>query len=79
MVMADGDMEQELKWTELLKKNHTPVLLIVNKCDRIQDLDSLVNQAERTFLQKPIAVSAKENTGIDEIRAELIRETAGRL
>ncbi|PNV64071.1 [FeFe] hydrogenase H-cluster maturation GTPase HydF [Clostridium sp. chh4-2] len=73
MVLADSDMEQELTWTELLKKNHTPVLLIVNKCDKIQDLDSLVNQAEKTFLQKPIAVSAKENTGIDEIRAELIR------
>lgn len=73
MVLADSDMEQELTWTELLKKNHTPVLLIVNKCDKIQDLDSLVNQAERTFLQKPIVVSAKENTGIDEIRTELIR------
>ncbi|MBT9779803.1 [FeFe] hydrogenase H-cluster maturation GTPase HydF [Clostridium sp. MCC353] len=74
MVLSGDDMEQELKWTEQLKKNHTPVLLIMNKCDLIPDCKRLINRAEKLFQQTPIAVSAKEKTGIDEIRAELIRK-----
>ncbi|MBS6646816.1 MAG: [FeFe] hydrogenase H-cluster maturation GTPase HydF [Clostridiaceae bacterium] len=74
MVLSGEDMEQELEWTERLKKNHTPVILIINKCDLILDYGSLINRAEKLFLQKPIAVSAKEKTGIHEIRAELIRK-----
>jgi len=73
MVFSDQDIKVETEWAEALKKQNTPVIAIINKADLLENTDEIINTIEKNSGLKPIVVSAKERTGIEKIRDEIIR------
>jgi len=73
VVISDGDFEKELSWTKTLQEKKTPVILIVNKADTLEDPQLLADRIQTKSGLRPLIVSAKDKTGIREIREELIR------
>jgi [FeFe] hydrogenase H-cluster maturation GTPase HydF len=73
MVFSDNDITEEVKWTKALREQKTPVIAIVNKADILSDPEEICQLVEKSCGLKPIIVSAKDKTGIEKIREEIIR------
>lgn len=73
MVFSDNDVTEEIKWTQSLREQKTPVIAIVNKADILTSPDEICELIEKNCGLKPIVVSAKDKTGIEKIREEIIR------
>lgn len=73
MVFSDNDITEEIKWTKALREQKTPVIAIVNKADILTDPEDICQLVEKSCGLKPIVVSAKDKTGIEKIREEIIR------
>lgn len=75
LVCSSAEIETELRWMELLKEKSIPFLLILNKVDVLHS-SSVAKAIEAKSGQTPIVVSAKEGTGINDIRQALIEKRA---
>jgi len=73
MVFSDNDITEEIKWTQALKEQRTPIIAIVNKADILINQEEICKLIEKDCGLKPIVVSAKDQTGIEKIREEIIR------
>ncbi len=73
MVFADMQMESEAQWIAMLKQRNIPILAVVNQIDRIEQVQEIKGQIEQCFSLTPLLVSAKEKTGILEIKNEILR------
>ena len=73
VVFGGGDFSEETAWVRALRKRNIPVIAVLNKSDLLPDSRQLSRDIENACGLKPIIVSAKEKTGIDKIREELIR------
>ncbi|MBS5344168.1 MAG: [FeFe] hydrogenase H-cluster maturation GTPase HydF [Clostridium sp.] len=73
MVFADMQMESEAQWIAMLKQRNIPILAVVNQIDRIEQVQEIKGQIEQCFSLTPLLVSAKEKTGISEIKNEILR------
>lgn len=65
-------LEDEI--VKLLKKKNIPIILILNKIDIRKDTGILAADIERKYSQHPLPVSAKEGTGIEEIRQAILEK-----
>lgn len=70
---GDPDVKQEKAWMDQLKRRNIPTIPILNKSDLMEDLISASNHIETETGIKPILVSAKNKTGIDQIRTSILR------
>lgn len=59
---------------KLLKGKNIPIILILNKIDIRKDTGILAADIERKYNQRPLPVSAKEGTGIEEIRQAILEK-----
>nr|WP_044653114.1 [FeFe] hydrogenase H-cluster maturation GTPase HydF [Bacteroides acidifaciens] len=57
-----------------LKEKNIPVILILNKIDIRKNIDALAARIELQYNQRPLLVSAKERTGIEEIRQAILEK-----
>ncbi|WP_073342712.1 [FeFe] hydrogenase H-cluster maturation GTPase HydF [Bacteroides congonensis] len=57
-----------------LKEKNIPVILILNKIDIRKNIDTLAARIELQYNQRPLLVSAKERTGIEEIRQAILEK-----
>ena len=73
MVFEDMQMESEAQWIAMLKQRNIPILAVVNQIDRIEQVQEIKGQIEQCFSLTPLLVSAKEKTGISEIKNEILR------
>lgn len=73
VVFSDMQMDLEAQWIAMLKKRNIPVLAVVNQIDRIEQVQEIKRQIEQCFSLTPLLVSAKEKTGISEIKNEILR------
>ena len=73
MVFTDMEMEPEAQWIAILKKRNIPMLAVVNQVDRIEQAQEIKRQIEQRFSLTPLLVSAKEKTGITQIKNEILR------
>ena len=73
MVFTDMEMEPEAQWIAILKKRNIPMLAVVNQVDRIEQAQEIKRQFEQRFSLTPLLVSAKEKTGISQIKNEILR------
>ncbi len=73
MVFTDMEMEPEAQWIAILKKRNLPMLAVVNQVDRIEQAQEIKRQIEQRFSLTPLLVSAKEKTGISQIKNEILR------
>lgn len=72
LLLCQSDMKDEMEWLKLLRKKGIPTLLILNKADIISNIDNEIHHIEKICGEKPIAVSALNGMGIDEIRKAII-------
>ena len=56
-----------------IKKRNIPMLAVVNQVDRIEQAQEIKRQIEQRFSLTPLLVSAKEKTGISQIKNEILR------
>lgn len=75
IVCSGAEIEEEIRWMELLKEKSVPFLLILNKADLL-DAAAVAKLIEERSGQLPIIVSAKEKRGMDDIRQALIERRA---
>ena len=77
VVFADEDISREMTWIKAFQGLETPVIPVVNKADILTDADGLCKLIRESCGLGPILVSAKNGTGIDELRAEMIQRRPG--
>lgn len=63
----------EYKWIDIFKKRNIPVITILNKSDLICNVNAAIDRIEGITGIKPIVVSAKDSSGIDQIYSALMR------
>lgn len=73
LVFGDNDVVKERQWSELLKKQKTPVIPVINKADVLENPDRLFRLVAEEFGTDPLMVSAKTGEGVREIRERIIR------
>lgn len=59
---------------ELLSERNIPVVLILNKADIRKEPEPAMLQIEKALGQKPLLVSAKEQTGMERIRQSILEK-----
>lgn len=70
-----GMSEQpEYEMLKQLKEKNIPVILILNKIDIRKNTNALAAHIELQYNQRPLLVSAKEGTGIEEIRQAILEK-----
>lgn len=67
-----SDLDYEKKWLDELHRLEIPVVAVLNKVDIIVNLEKTIEQINSTLGIKPVAVSAKNNDGIDKLREALV-------
>lgn len=72
MVCTDENISQELEWSNMLKKKDVPVIWILNKVDLLENSGQTARSIEKTCSQVPLIVSAKDKTGMEDIRRSII-------
>lgn len=77
LVCSHQEIAEELRWRELLKEKNIPYLLILNKAD-LAGASTTAKVIEEKSGEAPILASAKEGTGIDEIRKALIEKVGNK-
>lgn len=72
MVCTNENISQELEWSNMLKKKDVPVIWILNKVDLLENSGQTARSIEKTCSQVPLIVSAKDKTGMEDIRRSII-------
>ena len=72
-VFSDMQMELETQWIAMLRQRKIPILAVVNQVDRIEQVQEIKRQIEQRFSLTPLLVSAKEKTGISQMKHEILR------
>ncbi len=58
----------------LLKEKNIPVIPVLNKIDIRENSDSLATYIEEECKIRPLLISAKEKTGIEQIRQAILEK-----
>lgn len=74
LLCEDDTLSCEYEMLEQLKEKNIPVILILNKMDVRENAVELVAHMEQQYNQRPLLVSAKERTGIEEIRQAILEK-----
>ncbi len=74
IVCCEEDIREELEWVKRFKERNTPYIVIINKTDMISNADEIADKFIKECGEKPIYVSAREKTGVNKIREEIIRK-----
>lgn len=65
---------EELRWIELLKERNIPVIMVLNKTDIRENIQELATEIKQQCNLPSLLVSAKERTGIEEIRQAILEK-----
>lgn len=71
VVFSNDVTEVEQVLVEELRKRDIPIVAVVSKCDQNPQVDQLCEHIEQTIGLKPIITSAKNGSGIDQLRAAI--------
>ncbi|HEX3010868.1 MAG TPA: [FeFe] hydrogenase H-cluster maturation GTPase HydF [Syntrophomonadaceae bacterium] len=69
----DTVIDREKEWINQFKRRNIPTIAVLNKSDLISNTDAVSSYIENSIGIKPIVVSAKNKTGIEQIRTAIIR------
>ena len=70
----ESELQVEKEWMQQLKAKNIPVILILNKTDIRKNIPSIIEEIESVLLQKPVAVSAKDKKGLEDIRLAILEK-----
>ncbi|NLK75330.1 MAG: [FeFe] hydrogenase H-cluster maturation GTPase HydF [Clostridiales bacterium] len=74
VLFTDTNIALEEEWIIAFHKQNTPVIPVINKIDKLNDLKVIRSKILDMGLDEPICISALMNTGVEEIRDALIRK-----
>lgn len=74
LLLCEGNESEELHWIELLKERNIPIIPILNKIDIRDNAAQLAAQIEEQYHLRPLPVSAKHQTGIEQIRQAILEK-----
>ena len=75
LLFCEGsELQVEKEWMQQLKAKNIPVILILNKTDIRKNIPSIIEEIESVLLQKPVAVSAKDKKGLEDIRLAILEK-----
>lgn len=74
LLCEDDALSCEYEMWKQLKEKNIPVILILNKMDVRENAVELAAHMEQQFNIRPLLVSAKEGTGIEEIRQAILEK-----
>jgi len=67
------ELSLEKEWTDELKKHNIPIIAVINKADIIENASEIEQAVNEALGLSPIIISAKEKTGLDRVKDELVR------
>jgi [FeFe] hydrogenase H-cluster maturation GTPase HydF len=70
----ESELQVEKEWMQQLKAKNIPVILVLNKTDIRKNIPSIIEEIESVLLQKPVAVSAKDKKGLEDIRLAILEK-----
>ncbi len=70
---CDTQLSLEREWVSELRKRKIPVIPVINKADIMENTAEIQKCVNETLGLSPIIISAKEKTGLDAVREELIK------
>ena len=70
----ESELQVEKEWIQQLKAKNIPVILVLNKTDIRKNIPSIIEEIESVLLQKPVAVSAKDKKGLEDIRLAILEK-----
>lgn len=73
-VYGDILSKEELRWIEQLKERNIPVIMVLNKTDIRENAQELTTEIKQQCNLPSLLVSAKERTGIEEIRQAILEK-----
>lgn len=67
--------QKEQEWCQFLRKSAAKVIPVLNKADCLnqETIADLTQQVQTLFGEVPVVLSAKEETGLDELKKRLLR------
>lgn len=74
LMICEGNDSEELRWIGLLKERNIPIILLLNKIDIRDNAAQLAAQIEKEYHLRPLLVSAKHQTGIEQIRQTILEK-----
>lgn len=74
LMICEGNESEELYWIKLLKERNIPIIPILNKIDIRDNAAQLAAQIEEQYHLRPLPVSAKHQTGIEQIRQAILEK-----
>lgn len=66
-------LRQEREWINNIKKNKTPIIIVLNKIDIASEIDKVENIIKGTLGVNPIKISSKQKIGIEEIHNAILQ------
>jgi len=75
LIVFDDDphLDQEKDWMAQLKTKNIPMIPVLNKADILTESNRVIENIEIQTGIRPILVSAKEKSGIEQIRTSILR------
>ena len=64
--------EDERRWIAEFRAREIPIIAILSQCDRLVDVDNLLQAIARDMTLKPIAVSSTQGDGLPALREALV-------
>ena len=75
VLFSNKDMTEELGWVERFRQAKTPVIAVISQTDDMADGgQALARAVSEALTMTPLLVSARQRTGLDALRGELIRQ-----
>lgn len=74
LMICEGNDSEELRWIELLKERNISIILLLNKIDIRDNAAQLAAQIKQQYHLRPLLVSAKHQTGIEQIRQAILEK-----
>ena len=76
LVCTDMELSEEARWMQLLREKNIPVIVVLNKADRLDAPQEAALRVEKACGQAPLVVSALRGEGMDGVLDELVRLAA---
>lgn len=73
VIASTSDLSLEEHWMNQLRRLEIPTVVVLNKIDEINDVDSVTSLITNRLKTTPIAVSAKNGEGLDSLRNALVK------
>ncbi len=75
LIVFDGNtvIDSEKEWIDKFKRKKIPTIAVLNKSDLISDIEGISKYIKDSTGINPIVVSAKDKSGIEQIRTAIIR------